>query len=119
MASIYSQRLFLFGLPVEVELETQIGLNNNTSLLVPRIGFSYELGWWAKSTDTTAVDAKLMSASSTTQVKSRNQGAHNGIINVGADLFLSDSFALNANAAYKVSSSGMEKTYGGGFRWLF
>ena len=103
-----------------IELESQIPVFKNKSLLVPRVGVGYELDWWADSTDTTSVDAKLTSSSlDTTEVKARNQGAHNGVINIGADLFLTQKFALNANAAYKVSSSGMEKTFGGGFRWLF
>ena len=69
---------------------------------------------------TDSIKAKLKeSISDPTAVKAKTVGSSKGIVNIGADYYLTERLMVNTNTSIKVTGEGSESSYGGGFTCSF
>ena len=120
LMSISKKKVDSFLLKGGIDVSTQLVVNQGKNLFIPRLGLGYEIDLSSDSDTSDSIKANLTeSTSDPATVKAKIIGRNKGMVNVGADYYLTERLMMNTNASIKVTGEGSESSYSGGFSWFF
>ena len=102
-----------------IQLNSEISMGGGKWMLAPSIDLNYEMDAFADQ-DNRGIKAEVVGSSRTsTLISPEKLGRHSASITIGSDFLLAKNFIFNLHTKYALSSGGDEKSYGGGFKFLF